>query len=71
MSLKKDSDDLPGLFIFIPLAKESMTESCSVYRDTQILLALRRRLAEEDLSEEGRQRLEAEISRLEKQLKIS
>ncbi|MBW2060085.1 MAG: hypothetical protein JRI95_00825 [Deltaproteobacteria bacterium] len=48
-----------------------MTESCSVYRDTQILLALRRRLAEEDLSEEGRQRLEAEISRLEKQLKIS
>ncbi|MBW2091336.1 MAG: hypothetical protein JRI34_04320 [Deltaproteobacteria bacterium] len=48
-----------------------MTNGCSEHRETQILLALRRRLAEEDLSEQERDRLEAEISRLEDELGIS
>jgi len=51
--------------------KVTMTNGCSEHRETQILLALRRRLAEEDLSEQERDRLEAEISRLEDELGIS
>ncbi|MBW2051785.1 MAG: hypothetical protein JRG97_06110 [Deltaproteobacteria bacterium] len=48
-----------------------MTSGCSEHRDVQILLALRRRLAQEDLNEQEKEALEVEISRLEEELGIS
>lgn len=42
-----------------------MTVTCAEHRDTLLLLALRRQLAEDDLSPEERATLEAEAARLE------
>ena len=45
-----------------------MTISCSEYRETQQLLALKKRLAEEDLEAQERQELEELVQKLEEQL---
>jgi len=45
--------------------------NCAEYRDTRILLALRQRLAKNDLDHEERQRLEIELARLEDRLGLS
>jgi len=48
-----------------------MTISCNEYRETQQLLGLKKRLAEEKLSPEERKALEELISKLEKKLGLS
>jgi hypothetical protein len=48
-----------------------MTISCSEYRETQQLLGLKKRLAEEKLSPEDRKALEELIRKLEKKLGLS
>ena len=45
-----------------------MNIPCSEHRESLLLLSLRRRLAENDLSDEERQRLEAEAASLEADL---
>lgn len=45
-----------------------MPVKCSEHRETLLLAGLRRRLAETDLSDEERARLEKEAARLEKEL---
>ena len=47
-----------------------MNVACSEYRNQLLLLALRRKLAEGDLSQEDRLDLEAEIVKLEKALQM-
>ena len=47
-----------------------MPVSCTEHRETLLLLALKKRLAEETLQPEERQELEAEIRRLEERLKM-
>ena len=47
-----------------------MKISCSEYREDQLLLALRRRLADEHLSEKERRDLEAEVAALEAKLDL-
>jgi len=44
--------------------------TCSEYRTGLVLSALKKRLSEEDLSEEEREVLEAEAARLETELKL-
>ncbi len=46
----------------------NMNFSCAEYRHTQQLLALRKRLAEEDLTPEERKKLEELIRQLEEEL---
>ena len=48
-----------------------MTISCNEYRETQQLLGLKKRVAEEDLPPEERQALEELIRKLEKKLGLS
>ena len=48
-----------------------MTVNCAVYRETQMLLALKQRLAKDDLTEDERRRIEAEITRLEEALDLT
>ncbi|MDY6850470.1 MAG: hypothetical protein SV487_00120 [Thermodesulfobacteriota bacterium] len=45
-----------------------MNVTCAEHREGLLLLALRRRLVEEELCEEERRRLEAEAARLEARL---
>ena len=45
--------------------------TCSDYRQEMMLLGLRRRLAEEDLSDGEKQVIEAEITRLENEMRLS
>jgi hypothetical protein len=45
-----------------------MTVSCAEYRETQQLLALKKRLAEEDLDAQERLELEELVQKLEDQL---
>lgn len=47
-----------------------MPVSCSEHRETLLLLALKKRLAEETLPPRERKELEAEIRRLEERLKM-
>jgi hypothetical protein len=47
-----------------------MASSCEDYRFQQQLLALRKRLAEEELDQEEREELEKYIQELEKRLKM-
>lgn len=47
------------------------TYTCSDYRDEMRLLALKRRLAQEDPSEEERERVAQEIARLEQSMEMS
>jgi hypothetical protein len=48
-----------------------MAISCSDYRETQQLLGLKKRLAEEDLAPEDRKVLEELVRNLEKKLGLS
>lgn len=48
-----------------------MSVTCSEHRETLVLLALKRRLAEEDLSEEERTRLSLEAAALEARLNMA
>ena len=45
-----------------------MTVSCAEYRETQQLLALKKRLAEEDLDPKERQELEELVRKLEEKM---
>lgn len=45
-----------------------MTQSCADYRETQQLLALKKRLAEEDLDPKERRELEEWIRKLEEKV---
>ena len=45
--------------------------TCSDYRDEMRLLGLKRRLAQEDLPEEERERVAQEITRLEQSMEMS
>jgi hypothetical protein len=47
-----------------------MPVSCSDHRETLLLLALKRRLAEGNLAAREQKELEAEIRRLEEKLKL-
>lgn len=47
-----------------------MPVACSDYREAQLLLALKRRLAEASLAPGERKELEAEVRRLEEKLKM-
>jgi hypothetical protein len=47
-----------------------MPVSCTEHRETLLLLALKKRLAEEPLAPGERKDLEAEIRRLEERLKL-
>lgn len=48
-----------------------MSVTCSEHRETLVLLAIKRRLAEEDLSDEERIRLSLEAAELEDRLKMT
>jgi|GEM_PF-2694088 len=50
--------------------KTGTVTTCSEYRAGLVLSALKKRLNEEDLSEEEREVLEAEAARLETELKL-
>ena len=45
--------------------------TCNDYRQEMMLLGLRRRLAEEDLSDSEIQGIKAEIEKLEKEMQLS
>jgi hypothetical protein len=45
--------------------------TCNDYRQEMMLLGLRRRLAEEDLSDSEKQVIQAEIQELEKEMQLS
>jgi hypothetical protein len=45
--------------------------SCAEHRDSQILIALMRRLEQEDMDAEERRKVKEEISRLENRLGLS
>ena len=45
--------------------------TCNDYRQEMMLLGLRRRLAEEDLSDSEKQSIKAEIDKLESELQLS
>jgi hypothetical protein len=45
--------------------------SCADYRQEMMLLALRRRLAQDNLSEEERRRIDKEMQRLELAMKMT
>jgi hypothetical protein len=46
------------------------TPTCNVYRQEMMLLGLKRRLAEEDLSDAERQAIEAEIKKIEHEIQL-
>jgi hypothetical protein len=50
--------------------EEEMPLSCEEYRQQQQLLALKKRLAEDDLKPEDREELENLVQELERKLKI-
>ena len=50
--------------------EEDMPLSCEEYRQQQQLLALKKRLAEDNLKPEDREELERLVQELEKKLKI-
>jgi hypothetical protein len=45
--------------------------TCNDYRQEMMLLGLRRRLAEEDLSDSEKQAIEAEIKKLEESMQLN
>ena len=47
-----------------------MTSSCEEYRHMQQLLALKRRLAEDELSSEEREEIEKLVQELERELEL-
>ena len=47
-----------------------MTLSCEDYRDQQQLLALKKRLADDRLSQEEREEVEKQVRELERRLKL-
>jgi len=50
--------------------EEEMAFSCEEYREQQQLLALKRRLAEENLTPEDREEIERLVQELERSLKM-
>ena len=51
--------------------KNNSKPTCNDYRQEMMLLGLRRRLAEEDLSDSEKQAIQAEIKKLEKEIQIN
>lgn len=54
-----------------PCETKHMNVTCAEHRESLLLLALRRRLTEEEFCEEERMRLEAEAARLEAKLDMA
>ncbi len=54
-----------------PPMNKDKKPTCNDYRQEMMLLGLRRRLAEEDLSDSEKQSIEAEIDKLERELQLS
>ena len=50
--------------------KNDQRPNCNDYRQEMMLLGLRRRLAEEDLSDSEKQAIEAEIEKLKESLQL-
>jgi len=50
--------------------KNDQRPTCNDYRQEMMLLGLRRRLAEEDLSDSEKQAIEAEIEKLKESLQL-
>ncbi len=50
---------------------ENKNYTCNDYREEMILLALRRKLADKDLSEAEKKRVQNEIRRIESQMGMS